>query len=183
MGNPQPGGGLGPGQSQTPINPSNDGSSSSRSSSSSSDSENDEGMGKGGDKGRRKGDHSGDDQGFCLRDLKIKRRRKDEDQPADAPKRPALTNPPTFDGSKDGKSSYRQWTKVLRHFLEYHIDTWRRERDMTMTVGSFMKDTARDWFDTRDEQMRKLRIVGNYRSFVESMGLFSKHDKEAQTAV
>ena len=52
-----------------------------------------------------------------------------------------------------------------------------------MTVGSVMKDTARDWFGARDEQMRKLRIVDNYKSFVDSMDLRFKHDKEAQIAV
>ena len=87
-----------------------------------------------------------------------------------------------FDSAKDGKPSYRQWTKILQHFLEYHIDTWRRDKDMIMTVGSCMKDTARDWFDARDEQMRKLRIVDNYKPFVESMDLQFKHDKEAQIA-
>ena len=49
-----------------------------------------------------------------------------------------------------------------------------------MTVGSVMKDTARDWFNARDEQMRKLRIVDNDKSFVESMDLGFKHDKEVQ---
>ena len=83
-----------------------------------------------------------------------------------------------FDGATDGNPSYRQWTEILQHFLEYHIDTWRRDKDMIMTVGSFMKDTARDWFDARDEQMRKLWIVDNYKSFVESMDLRFKHDKE-----
>ena len=89
-----------------------------------------------------------------------------------------------FDGAKDGKPSYRQWTnlKILQHFLEYHIDTWRRDKDMIMTVGSFLKDTARDWFNARDEQIWKLWIVGNYKSFVESMDLRFKHDKEAQIA-
>ena len=53
---------------------------------------------------------------------------------------------------------------------------------MIITVGSFMKDTARDWFDARDEQMRKLRIVDNYKSFVESMDLQFRYDKEAQIA-
>ena len=88
-----------------------------------------------------------------------------------------------FDGSKDGKPTYRQWSKILMHFLEYHIDTWRRDRDMIMTVGSFMKDTARDWFDARDEQMRTLRVRDNYKSFISAMDLRFKHDKEAQTAV
>ena len=87
-----------------------------------------------------------------------------------------------FDGAKDGKPSYRQWTKILQHFLEYHVDTWRRDKDMIMTIGSFIKDTARDWFDARDEQMRKLRIVDKYKSFMESMDLRFKHDKEAQIA-
>ena len=81
------------------------------------------------------------------------------DLSADAPKRPQFAKPSMFDGAKDGKPSYRQWTKILHHFLEYHIDTWRRDKDTIMTVGSFLKDTARDWFDARDEQMRKLWIV------------------------
>ena len=51
-----------------------------------------------------------------------------------------------------------------------------------MTIGSFMKDTARDWLDARDEQMRKLRIVDNYKSFVVSMDLRFMHNKEAQIA-
>ena len=51
-----------------------------------------------------------------------------------------------------------------------------------MNVGSLMKDTARDWFDARDEQMRKLWIVNNYKSFVESIDLWFKHDNEAQIA-
>ena len=50
---------------------------------------------------------------------------------------------------------------------------------MIMTVGSFIKDTARDWFNARDEQMGKLPIVENYKSFVESFDLQFKHDKEA----
>ena len=116
---------------------------------------------------------------FSLGDLRIKRRRRDADLSADAPKRPQFAKPPMFDGSKDGKPSYRQWTKILQHFLEYHIDTWRMDKDMIMTVGSFMKDTARYCFDARDVQMRKLRIVDNYKSFVESMDLRFKHDKEA----
>ena len=87
-----------------------------------------------------------------------------------------------FDGAKDGKPSYRQWTKIPQYFLEYHIDTLRRDKDIIMTVGSFMKDSARDWFDARDEQMLKLRIVDNYKSFVESMDLRFKHDTEAQIA-
>ena len=66
-------------------------------------------------------------------------------------------------GAKDGKPSYRQWTKILENCLEYYIDTWRRDNEMIMTVGSFMKDTARDWFDARDEQIPKLRIVDNYK--------------------
>ena len=41
--------------------------------------------------------------------------------------------------------------------------------DMIMTVGNVMKDTARDWFHTQDIQMRKLRIVDNYKSFIEYM--------------
>ena len=53
---------------------------------------------------------------------------------------------------------------------------------MIMTVGSFMKDTARDWFDVREEQMQKLQIVDNYKSFIESMDLRFKHNKEAQIA-
>ena len=53
---------------------------------------------------------------------------------------------------------------------------------MFMTAGSFMKDTARVWFDGRYDQMRNLRIVDNYKSFVESMDLQFKHDKEAQIA-
>ena len=52
-----------------------------------------------------------------------------------------------FDSSKDVKPSYQQWTKILQHFLEYHIDTWRRDKDMIITAVSFMKDNARDWFD------------------------------------
>ena len=51
-----------------------------------------------------------------------------------------------------------------------------------MTVGNFVKDTARDWFDARDEQMRKLLIVDNYKSFVESIDPRLKHNKEAQIA-
>ena len=51
-----------------------------------------------------------------------------------------------------------------------------------MTVGSYMKDTTRDWFNARDEQMRKLRIVDNYKLFVECMDLWFKYDKEAQIA-
>ena len=88
------------------------------------------------------------------------------DLSAEAPKQPKFAKPPMFDGAKDGKPSYLQWTRFVQHFLEYHIDTWRRDKDMIITVGSFMKDTARDWFDTRDEQMRTLRIVNNYKSFV-----------------
>ena len=53
---------------------------------------------------------------------------------------------------------------------------------MIMTVGSIMKDTARDWFDARDEQLRKLRIVNNYKLFVKSMDLQFQHDKDAQIA-
>ena len=49
-----------------------------------------------------------------------------------------------------------------------------------MTVGSVMNDTARDWFDAGDVQMRILQIVDNYKSFVESIDLRFKHDKEAQ---
>ena len=88
-----------------------------------------------------------------------------------------------FDGAKDGKPSYRQWPKILQHFLEYLIDTWRKNKDMIMTVGSFMKDTARDWFDARDEQMWKLRRVDNYKSFLEPLDLRFKHDKKAQIAM
>ena len=87
-----------------------------------------------------------------------------------------------FNGANDSKPSYRQWTKILQHFLEYHTDTWRRDKDMIMTVESFMKDTARDCFDARDEQMQKVRSVDNYKSFIESMDLRFKHDKEAQIA-
>ena len=71
-----------------------------------------------------------------------------------------------FDGAKDGKPSYRQWTKILQYFLVYNIDNWRMDKNMIMTVGNFMKDTARDWFDTQDKQMRKLRIIDNYQSFI-----------------
>ena len=53
---------------------------------------------------------------------------------------------------------------------------------MIRTVGSLIKDTTRDWFDAQDEQMRKLRIVNHYKSFVESMDLRFNHDKEAQIA-
>ena len=53
---------------------------------------------------------------------------------------------------------------------------------MIMTVGSFMKDTTRDWFDARDKQMRKLQIVDIYKSFVESMDLQFQHVKAAQIA-
>ena len=53
---------------------------------------------------------------------------------------------------------------------------------MILNVGSFLKDTARDWLDARDEQMRKLRIVNNYKSLVKSMDLRFKHDKKAQIA-
>ena len=108
---------------------------------------------------------------FSLGDLRIKRHRRDTDQSADTPKRPQFGKPPIFDCAKDGKPSYQQWTKILQHFLEYHINTWKRDKDMIMTVGSFMMDTARDWFNARDEQMRKLCIVDNYQSFVESMDL------------
>ena len=51
-----------------------------------------------------------------------------------------------------------------------------------MTAGSSIKDTARDWFNAQDEQMRKLQIVNNFKSFVECMDLWFKHDKEAQIA-
>ena len=101
---------------------------------------------------------------------------------ADAPKQPQFAKPLMFDSARKGKPSYRQWTKIFQHFVEYHIDTWRRDTDMIITVGSLMKDTARDWFDTQDEQMRKLRIVDNYISFVESMDLRFKQVKEAQIA-
>ena len=53
---------------------------------------------------------------------------------------------------------------------------------MIMTVGSCMKNTTRDWFDARDEQMRKLRIGDNYKSFVESMDLQFENDKKVQIA-
>ena len=53
---------------------------------------------------------------------------------------------------------------------------------MIITVGNFMKDTTRDWFDTGDKQICKLWIVNNYKSFVESMDLLFKHDKEVQFA-
>ena len=53
---------------------------------------------------------------------------------------------------------------------------------MTMTVRSFIKDTARDWFDARVKEMRKLRSIDNYKSFVEFMDLRFKHDNEAQIA-
>ena len=53
-----------------------------------------------------------------------------------------------FDGGKVRKPSYRQWTKILPYFLEYHIVTWSRDKDMIMTDGCFMKNTARDWFNT-----------------------------------
>ena len=39
-----------------------------------------------------------------------------------------------------------------------------------------------DWYDARGEEMRKLRIVENYKSFVKSIHLRFKHDKEAQIA-
>ena len=50
-----------------------------------------------------------------------------------------------------------------------------------MTVGSFLKYTAMDWFDTREEEMRKLQIVDNYKSFDESMDLRFKQDKERRS--
>ena len=53
---------------------------------------------------------------------------------------------------------------------------------MIITVGSFMKDTAINWFDARDEQILKLWIADNYKLFVECMNLQFKYDKEAHTA-
>ena len=53
---------------------------------------------------------------------------------------------------------------------------------MIITVGSFMKDTIRDWFDVQDKQMRKLQIVDNYKSFIESMDFRFKNDNEVQIA-
>ena len=64
-----------------------------------------------------------DGERFSIGDLRIKRCRRDTDLSADAPKRPQFAKPPMFDGAKDGKPSCRQWTKILQHFLEYHIDT------------------------------------------------------------
>ena len=85
-----------------------------------------------------------DGERFSLGDLRIKRRRWDTDLSADATKRPQIFKHPMFDCAKDSKPSYRQWTKILQHFLVYHIDTWRRHKDLIMTVGSFIKDTTRD---------------------------------------
>ena len=107
-----------------------------------------------------------DGERFSLGDLRIERRWRDADLSADAPKYPQFVKPTTFDADKDGKPSYWQWTRILQHFLEYHINTWRKDKNIIMTVGSFMKDTARDWFDARDEQMRKLRIVEIGRAHV-----------------
>ena len=157
-------------------------SSSSSSSSSDSSSSGDESVPEKKEKKKKRELSDSDGERFSLGDLRIKRRQRDKDLSGDAPKRPQFVKPPMFDGAKDGKPSYRQWTKILQHLLEYHIDTWRRDKDMIMTVGSFMKDPARDWFDARDEQMRKLRIVDNYKSFVESMDLRFKHYKEGQIA-
>ena len=107
-------------------------------------------------------EHSDSDrERFSLGDQQIKRRRRDTDLSAGAIKRPQFAKPPIFDGAQDGKPSNLQWTKILQHFLEYHIDTWSRDKDTIMTVGSSMKNTARDWFDVRDEQMWNLRIVDN----------------------
>ena len=159
------------------------------SSSSSSDSSDAGKRGKKGDKKKKKkkkkggedsNDSDSDDQGFSLGDLRLKGKRGQDDP--DAPKRPQINKPPMFDGNRSSKPSYRQWCKVLHHYLEYHRDTWRRDKDMIFKVGSYMKDTARDWFDARDEQMRELRICDNYRSFVEAMDLRFKHDKEDQNA-
>ena len=51
---------------------------------------------------------------------------------------------------------------------------------MIITVGSYMNDTARDRFDAGAEQMRKLRIVDEYKSFIEPKDHKFKYDKEAQ---
>ena len=155
---------------------------SSSSSSSDSSSSGDESVPKKKEKKMKREMSDSDGKRFSLGDLRIKRRWQDADLSADAPKRPQFAKPPMFHHSQDGKPSYRQWTNILQHLLEYHIFTWRRDKVMNMTVGSFIKDTARDWFDVREEQMMKLWIVDNYKSFVESMDLRFKHNKEAQIA-
>ena len=64
-----------------------------------------------------------------------------------------------FNGTNDSKPSHWQYTKILQYFLKYHINTWRRDKDMIMNDGSFMKNTTGDWFDAQDMQMQTLWII------------------------
>ena len=86
-------------------------------------------------------------------------------------KRPHFVKPPMFDSAKDSKPSYREWIKILQHFLESHINTCNWDKNIIITIGRFMMGTTRDWFSTQDEQMWKLWIGNNYKSFIESMDL------------
>ena len=98
-------------------------SSSSSSSSSDSSSSGDESVPEKKEKKKKRELSDWDGERFSLGDRRIKRRQRDTDLSADAPKRPQFAKPPMFDGAKDSKPSYRQWTKILQYFLEYHIDT------------------------------------------------------------
>ena len=45
-----------------------------------------------------------------------------------------------------------------------------------------MKDTARGWFNDCEKQRRKLRICNNYISFIKSIDLRFKNDKESRNS-
>ena len=114
-------------------------SSSSSSSSTVSRSSGDESIPDKKEKKKKRELSNSDGERFSLGDHMIKRHRLDTNLSADAPKRTQIAKPPMFDSAKDSKLCYWQWTKILQHFLEYHMDTWRRDEDMIMTVGSIIR--------------------------------------------
>ena len=156
--------------------------SNSSSSSSSSDSESDGGMGREGrkknsgkdtgrkkDTGRMKEDEQVD-RAFWLRDLHTHRREKKKSRKLQ------MNQPQTLDGDWSSKLTYRQSCSGLERYLDYHCGEWEKEADL---LGSYMKDKALAWFDTRALHLKAVKVNDTFKAFVEAMDTRLKNDNEA----
>ena len=158
---------------------------SSSSSSDSSDSSDDEGPSGGGGGGGRggKGKTTGggmDPDGagklgqmMLLKKGKIKGEKK----------KPQIGKPESFNGALEPTPLYRVWHASINRYLRYHAGTWSSDEDLITIVGSFMKDIALDWFDSRATTLSQNHKVDTFAAFVEAMDERFKTDEEDKEAL
>ena len=152
---------------------------SSSGSSGSSDSESDGGRGNRGRKGGKdkKKEDEQVDKVFWLGALHAHRREKKKTRKLQ------MNRPQTFEGDRSSKPTYRQWCSGLGRYLDYHRGEWAKDADLINMVGSYMKDKALDWFDSRALHFKAIKVKDTFKAFVEAMDTRFKNDKEAQLAL